>query len=140
MQKSKIFLAFLVNLTYLCPRIRTKSKMNVTQLLKELRDVMGYELDSNDFTFDFGCTNGNWGEMERDFMLSDDIEACVKFKAEGWRHVDRGDYLQPPSESGEITLSITHATFYNKDGEQVAEHDAPWPSCYDKQNTIKITF
>lgn len=101
---------------------------------------MGCELDSNDFTFDFGCTTAHWEEMERDFMLSDDIEACVKFKAEGWRHVDRGDYLQPPSESGEIEIHITHADFYNLDGENVAEVDATYPEYYEKKYTIKLTF
>ena len=35
------------------------------------------------------------------------------------------------------TLSVS---FYDINGDKVAEHDAPWPSCYDKQNTIKLTF
>jgi hypothetical protein len=71
-------------------------------------------------------------------MLSDDIEACVMFKAEGWRHVDRGDYYQPPEEHGEITIYIKHVDFYDIDGEPIAEYNAEWP--YGKENTITIKF
>lgn len=115
-------------------------KKATNALIKELRETLSGELDVNDFEFGMGELTADFGTMDRELELSDNITAVVDFKAEGWRHVDMGDYYTPPEEHGEITISITHADFYDINGDKVAEHDAPWPSCYDKQNTIKLTF
>lgn len=115
-------------------------KKATNALLKELRETLSGELDVYDFEFGAGELTADFGTMDREFELSDNITAVVAFKAEGYRHIDRGDYYQPSEEHGEITISITHADFYDIEGEKVYEHDAPWPSCYDKQNTIKIKF
>ena len=115
-------------------------KKATNALIKELRETLSGELDVNDFEFGMGELTADFGTMDKELELSDNITAVVDFKAEGWRHVDRGDYYIPPEEHGEITISITHVDFYDINGDKVAEHDAPWPSCYDKQNTIKLTF
>ena len=119
---------------------RKMDKKATNALLKELRETLSGELDVNDFEFGMGELTADFGTMDKELELSDNITAVVDFKAEGWRHVDRGDYYTPPEEHGEITISITHVDFYDINGDKVAEHDAPWPSCYDKQNTIKLTF
>ena len=119
---------------------RKMDKKATNALLKELRETLSGELDVYDFEFGMGELTADFGTMDRELELSDNITAVVDFKAEGWRHVDRGDYYTPPEEHGEITISITHVDFYDINGDKVAEHDAPWPSCYDKQNTIKLTF
>lgn len=115
-------------------------KKATNALLKELRETLSEELDVYDFEFGMGELSADFGSMDRELELYDNITAVVCFKAEGYRRVDGGDYYQPPEEHGEITISITHADFYDIDGEKIAEHDAPWASCYDKQNTIKLTF
>ena len=119
---------------------RKMDKKATNALIKELRETLSGELDVNDFEFGMGELTADFGTMDKELELSDNITAVVDFKAEGWRHVDRGDYYTPPEEHGEITISITHVDFYDINGDKVAEHDAPWPSCYDKQNTIKLTF
>ena len=115
-------------------------KKATNALIKELRETLSGELDVNDFEFGMGELTADFGTMDKELELSDNVTAVADFKAEGWRHVDRGDYYTPPEEHGEITISITHVDFYDINGDKVAEHDAPWPSCYDKQNTIKLTF
>ena len=114
--------------------------MNPIQLLKELRETLSGELDVYDFEFGIGELAADFGTMDKEVELSDDITAVVNFKAEGERHIDRGDYFTPPSESGEIEIHITHADFYNLDGEKVAEVDATYPEYYEKKYTIKLTF
>ena len=110
------------------------------ELLAEVKDALRDELDSNDFSFDLGFNEQSFPEQERELALENNLTAEVSFRAEGYRKIDRGDYYTPPEEHGEITISITHVDFYDINGDKVAEHDAPWPSCYDKQNTIKLTF
>lgn len=110
------------------------------ELLAEVKNALRDELDSNDFSFDLGFNEQSFPEQSRELALDNDLTAEVSFRAEGHRHIDRGDYYTPPEEHGEITISITHVDFYDINGDKVAEHDAPWPSCYDKQNTIKLTF
>ena len=119
---------------------RKMDKKATNALIKELRETLSGELDVNDFEFGMGELTADFGTMDKELELSENITAVVDFKAEGWRHVDRVDYYTPPEEHGEITISITHVDFYDINGDKVAEHDAPWPSCYDKQNTIKLTF
>lgn len=110
------------------------------ELLAEVKNALRDELDSNDFSFDLGFNEQSFPERDRELALENNLTAEVSFRAEGHRYIDRGDYYTPPEEHGEITISITHVDFYDINGDKVAEHDAPWPSCYDKQNTIKLTF
>lgn len=112
--------------------------MNTTQLLKELREIMEGELDSNDFSFGIGCYEGEWKNQYGEYILSDNIQASVTFDAEGWRHIDRGDYYTPPCESGEITIYIKSVDFWSEDGENHVEYKSD--TLPNKQNTIKITF
>ena len=122
---------------------RKMDKKATNALIKELRETLSGELDVNDFdnfSFDLGFNEQSFPERDREIALENNLTAEVSFRAEGHRHIDRGDYYTPPEEHGEITISITHVDFYDINGDKVAEHDAPWPSCYDKQNTIKLTF
>ena len=114
--------------------------MNPIQLLKELRETLSGELDVYDFEFGIGELTADFGIMDREVELSDNITAVVNFKAEGERHIDRGDYYTPPSDSGTIEVHITHADFYDINGEKVAEVDAPYPTYYENKYTIKLTF
>jgi len=112
--------------------------MDIRPLLKELKETLSGELDVYDFEFGFGELTADFGDLYREVELSDNITANVDFKAEGYRHIDRGDYYTPPSESGEITIYIKHVDFYDIDGEPIAEYNAEWP--YGKENTITINF
>ena len=108
------------------------------ELLAEAKESLRSELDHNDFIFDFGYTEQSFPEQEREFVLENGMTATVKFIAEGHRHIDRGDYYTPPSESAEIIVGITHIEIWDTEGESVAEYKAGYP--YHDTNSFTIKF
>ena len=113
-------------------------KKATNALLKELRETLSGELDVNNFEFGMGELTADFGTMDKELELSDNITAVVDFKAEGWRHVDRGDYYTPPCESGEITVGITHVVVWNEDGDEIYEYNALYP--YHETNSFTIKY
>jgi hypothetical protein len=70
------------------------------ELLAEVKNALRDELDSNDFSFDLGFNEQFFPERDRELALDNNLTAEASFRAEGHRHIDRGDYYTPPLRVG----------------------------------------